>query len=395
MNIALNVVLLIPVGILLLACSLLLIQAIAAIASRRRSPTPATARPRVAVLVPAHNESHGILATLDSIRQQLAPGDRIIVVADNCTDDTAQVAATAGAEVLERHDTSHRGKGYALAFGVEHLVLDTPDVVVIVDADCIVQPNALDIIVRQSATQGRPVQALYLMKTPSTAGPMAPIAEFAWLVKNLVRPLGYLRLGQPCQLMGTGMAFPWSVIRQVSLASGHIVEDLKMGIELADKGFSPVFCPDALVTSVFPENREGVNSQRTRWEHGHLGMIASEAPLYFLRALKTQNSALMALVLDLCVPPLALLTLLVLASCAIGAVVYLISGEALVLQLAGLTLAGLGLAILLAWTFFGRKVLTFGRLAYAPIYALRKIPLYAKFFVNRQVDWIRSKRDQS
>jgi cellulose synthase/poly-beta-1,6-N-acetylglucosamine synthase-like glycosyltransferase len=233
------------------------------------------------------------------------------------------------------------------------------------------------------------------MKTPTTAGPMAPIAEFAWLVKNLVRPLGYLRLGQPCQLMGTGMAFPWSVIRQVSLASGHIVEDLKMGIELADKGFSPVFCPNALVTSVFPENREGVNSQRTRWEHGHLGMIASEAPRYFLRALKTQNSALMALVLDLCVPPLALLTLLVLASCAIGAVVYLISGEALILQLAGLTLACLGLAILLAWTFFGRKILTFGRLAYAPIYALRKIPLYAKFFVNRQVDWIRSKRDQS
>lgn len=395
MNITLNLIALIPIGILLLVSSLLLIQTVAALAPRRHPPTLAIVRPRISVLVPAHNESRGILATLTSVRPQLAPGDRIIIVADNCTDDTAQVAAAAGVEVLERNDTSHRGKGYALAFGVAHLTLDAPDVVVIVDADCIVQPNALDTISRQSMAFGKPVQALYLMKTPATAGPMAPIAEFAWIVKNLVRPLGYHRLGQPCQLMGTGMAFPWPVIQQISLASGHIVEDLKMGIELADKGFAPVFCPEALVTSVFPENREGVKSQRTRWEHGHLGMIASEAPRYFLRALKTRNSALLALVVDLCVPPLALLTLLVLTSCAIGTVVYLISGNALVLQFAGLTLACLGLAILLAWTFFGRQVLTFGRLAYAPIYALRKIPLYAKFFVNRQVDWIRSKRDQS
>jgi cellulose synthase/poly-beta-1,6-N-acetylglucosamine synthase-like glycosyltransferase len=395
MNIALIAVLLVPVGILLLVSSLLLVQVVAALTSRYRLPQAAALRPRVGVLVPAHNESSGILATLASVRPQLVAGDRLIVIADNCTDDTAQIAAANGAEVLERHDTTRRGKGYALAFGVAQLALDAPEVVVIVDADCIVQPHALETIARQSMAQGKPVQALYLMKTPASAGPMAPIAEFAWVVKNLVRPLGYHQLGQPCQLMGTGMAFPWPVITQVSLASGHIVEDLKMGIELAGKGFAPVFCPGALVTSLFPENHEGVKSQRTRWEHGHLGMIASEAPRYFLQALKTGNGALLALVLDLCVPPLALLTLLVLASCAIGAAMWVVTGEVLVLQVAGLTLVFLGLAILLAWVFFGRQVLSFARLAYAPIYALRKIPLYAKFLVHKQVDWIRSKRDPS
>lgn len=397
MNIALNAVLLVPVGILLLVSSLLLIQVLAALTARRRQPTPASTarRPRIGVLVPAHNESSGILATLASLRPQLAAGDRIIVIADNCTDDTAQIAAANGAEVLVRHDTSRRGKGYALAFGVAHLALDAPEVVVIVDADCIVLPHALETISRQSMAQGKPVQALYLMKTPASAGPMAPIAEFAWVVKNLVRPLGYHQLGQPCQLMGTGMAFPWPVITQVSLASGHIVEDLKMGIELADKGFAPVFCPGALVTSTFPENQEGTQSQRTRWEHGHLGMIASEAPRYFLQALMTRNGALLALVLDLCVPPLALLTLLVLASCALGTAVFAVTGETVVLQFAAVTLLFLGMAILLAWVFFGRQVLTFARLAYAPLYALRKIPLYAKFLVHKQVDWIRSKRDQS
>src|SRR5262245_49258519 len=73
-------------------------------------------RQRVTVLVPAHDESRGILATIEGIKAQLVAGDRIIVVADNCTDDTAAVAAAAGAEVIERHDRTSVGKGYALDF---------------------------------------------------------------------------------------------------------------------------------------------------------------------------------------------------------------------------------------------------------------------------------------
>lgn len=379
-------------GLVVLPVVLLLVQVLAALPPRRVAPVAAAARPRLAVLVPAHNESAGILATLHSMRPQMQSGDRIVVVADNCADDTAQMALSGGAEVVERHDTQRRGKGYALDFGVSHLAGDPPEVVIIVDADCLVEAGALERIARNCSALGRPVQALYLMSTPPGAGPMAPIAEFAWVVKNQVRPLGYYRLGQPCQLMGTGMAFPWDVLRLVPLASGHIVEDLKLGMELAAAGFAPVFCPDALVTSVFPQSKEGTKSQRTRWEHGHLGMIVGDAPRYLARAAQSANLRLLALVLDLCVPPLALLTLAVLASCAMGLAYYLLSGEPRVLQLALTGLFCLAVAVLLAWARFGRQVLSFGQLAYAPLYAMAKLPVYLKFLVSRQVDWIRSKR---
>ena len=72
------------------------------------------------------------------------------------------------------------------------------------------------------------------------------VREFAWRVKNWVRPLGLSSLGLPCQLMGTGMAFPWEVIADARLATGSLAEDLKLGLELAANGHPPVFCPSPL-----------------------------------------------------------------------------------------------------------------------------------------------------
>src|SRR5690348_5058257 len=80
---------------------------------RRRPKSPAAgkaARPRVAVLVPAHDEEAGIAATLRSIQTQLRPGDHLVVVADNCQDQTAAVASQSKATVLERRDEYRRGK---------------------------------------------------------------------------------------------------------------------------------------------------------------------------------------------------------------------------------------------------------------------------------------------
>jgi len=99
-------------------------------------PPKGSIRPRVAVLVPAHNESIGLRDTVDDIRKQLHSADRVLVVADNCTDDTATVARSAGAEVTERHDTHKIGKGYALHWGLTYLGADPPEIVIIIDADC-------------------------------------------------------------------------------------------------------------------------------------------------------------------------------------------------------------------------------------------------------------------
>src|SRR6202022_1074761 len=79
-------------------------------------------RPPVVLLVPAHNESSGLLPTLANIQSQLLPGDRLLVVADNCSDDTATLAKAGGAEGIERNDPTRRGKGYAMAWGEQLLV---------------------------------------------------------------------------------------------------------------------------------------------------------------------------------------------------------------------------------------------------------------------------------
>jgi cellulose synthase/poly-beta-1,6-N-acetylglucosamine synthase-like glycosyltransferase len=201
------------------------------------------------------------------------------------------------------------------------------------------------------------------------------------------------RLGLPCQLMGTGMAFPWACIRSADLATGHIVEDLKLGIDLARRGTPPLFCPEALVTSEFPGSSEGVQSQRTRWEHGHLSVIISDAPKLLLSSLATMNFHGLALALDLAIPPLSLLTLLVIADWSAAALFAFLKKSYFPLAAASAAAALLMLAVLLAWRAYGRQVISLPNLALAMLHAVLKIPLYLKFLVARQVKWIRSKRE--
>lgn len=380
--------------LLAIPVAVFMVQVLASLLPYFDKPHPKTARPTIAVLIPAHNEQLGIGATLESLQAQLVEGDRIIVIADNCEDNTAAIARSYGAIAIERTDTENRGKSYALDYGIRYLEQNNaPETVIIVDADCLVQPGSLNRLASLAVQKNRPVQALYLMYSPPNSSLKTKIAEFAWAVKNWARALGYHHLGLPCQLMGTGMAFPWALIQKANIASGHIVEDLKLGLELADQKHPPLFCPEAVVTSVFPINTEGAKSQRTRWEHGHLGMIATEGPALFLKSLAQFNIGMLALVMDMCVPPLALLTLLVLTLALGGVILAGITHTLFPGFLAVLLLLILGGAVLLAWFKFGRSILTLASLGYAPIYMLAKIPLYLKFLVRRQVEWVRSKRD--
>lgn len=369
-----------------------------ALMARRRTKVSEAdcARPTLAVLVPAHDEGAGILATLASVFAQVQAGDRVLVVADNCGDDTAAHARAAGAEVIERSDPLLRGKGYALDAGVRALAegADKPALVVIVDADCLLAPNALDRLARRCAQTGRPVQALYLMRAPDGSGIRTRIAEFAWAVKNRARALGLAHAGLPCQLMGSGMVFPWRLIEGAALASADLVEDLRLGLDFARAGKAPLFCPEALVTSEFPLNTQGQQSQRRRWEHGHMAMLLRDGPGLLREAVRTRNAGLCALTLDLCVPPLALLVLLALAACALGLALWAVTGVALPWSLGLAAPLLLAVAVLAAWAQFGRAILTGPELAYAPLYALRKIPLYLAFLVRRQVGWVRSARDR-
>src|SRR5439155_424035 len=127
---------------------------------------PGVVRQPVVILVPAHNESAGIRPTLNDIVAQMQGNDRLLVVADNCTDDTAEIAAAAGAEVAIRRDLEKIGKGYALDFGLRHLGDAGSEVIIVIDADCRLDADAIDRLAGSCTLTGRPVQALYSMSAP-------------------------------------------------------------------------------------------------------------------------------------------------------------------------------------------------------------------------------------
>ncbi|MEM9980387.1 MAG: glycosyltransferase family 2 protein, partial [Cyanobacteria bacterium P01_D01_bin.2] len=138
---------------LVLPCTVLLVEVLSAVGrGGAHTPQPLTGTTRRAILMPAHNEEAVIQATLSTLTPQLHPTDRLVVVADNCTDATADIARQAGATVLERQNDRQRGKGYALDFGLRHLSADAPDVLIMVDADCQVQPGAIDAIANLALT---------------------------------------------------------------------------------------------------------------------------------------------------------------------------------------------------------------------------------------------------
>ena len=351
-------------------------------------------RPSLAVLMPAHDEAAGIATAIDALRTQLATSDRLLVVADNCSDGTAEVARAHGAEVAVRSDPSRRGKGYALDFGVRVLAASPPAIVVIIDADCIVSPGALEHLARACSATARPVQALYLMRAPQPASPAKRLAEFAWLVKNKTRPLGAAHLGWPCQLMGTGMAFPWASIQGAALASGHLVEDMQLGLDMAAAGTPPLFCPQAQVNSVFPSDREGARSQRTRWEHGHLAVIGTMGPRLLWRAVRHSDAGLLAMALDLIVPPLAALGLVLVVLTLAEAGWWALGHSAWPFLIASLALALMAAGVAAAWRSGGRQIVSLSEMAALPLYVLAKIPMYLRLFTRRQTQWVRTKRDE-
>jgi cellulose synthase/poly-beta-1,6-N-acetylglucosamine synthase-like glycosyltransferase len=350
-------------------------------------------RQPIAVLVPAHNESSGLLPTLADIQRQSLPGDRLIVVADNCSDDTAAVARAGGAEVIERNDPTKKGKGYALDWGVRHLSSNPPKFIIIVDADCRLADGAIDHLAFTCAMTGRPVQALYLMTAPIDTQINHQVAEFSWRVKNWLRPVGLGALKLPCQLMGTGMAFPWNVIHSADLGSGLLVEDLKLGLDLTLAGHPPVFCPSARVTSQFASSVTGAGTQRKRWEQGHIDTILRTSPSLLATAIARRDWNLLAIVLDLAVPPLSLLGMLVLGVFGFSLLSAVSGNSFAAFAISSASLVAFAIATLLAWIKCGRDVVPPSALLLIPSYAFRKVSLYRQFILGKvDSQWTRTDR---
>jgi len=379
--------------ILLIPCAVLLVECVAALIPRSEEKIREQVdNTKVTVLVPAHNEELILNSTLKDLKCKLPKKHDLIVVADNCTDKTADIARQLGATVIERNDDTKRGKGYALDCGLQFMEQEPPEVVIFIDADCFVRQGSLERLMELAVSTKRPVQATYLMSKPAIYQPKDAVSAFAFKVKNQVRLLGLRRLGLPCTLVGTGMAFPWSAIRSVNLANGDIVEDMKLGLDLNIAGYPPLYCPSAVVTGCLPQQTQAAKTQRTRWEHGHLQTLLTYVPRLLEASIKQRRIDLLGTALDLSVPPLSLLV----------AVWFLLMSVSLLVAFMGIwdsaifaAIVGwvLMLAVCTAWVNFGRKDLTLLQLLSIPAYIFNKIPVYFRFIFKPVKTWVRTERD--
>ncbi len=384
----------VAVGVLILIpCFIFFLECLAAFVLPSSEVDSEAERPRTTILIPAHNEAEQIKDVIEALLQQVTEQDQIIVIADNCHDNTAELAKSTGVKVLERENLIERGKGYALDYAIQQIKHDQPEVLVIVDGDCMIEPNTINNITCKAIATGRPVQATYLMEQPENPSLKDNISMFSIKVKNKVRLLGLNRLGWHCLLTGSGMAFPWSLISQVSLAGSKTTDDMQLTVDLALAGSTPVFCPNALVVGRLMRDRDA-QSQRSRWEHGHLEMILVEVPRLLKAFVTTGNLAALGLALDIFIPPLSLLVMAWLVS-MIAAWLVAIFIKISIIPAVMVSIAGIFLVsgVLLAWSKFGRADLPLKNLIAIPFYILGKIPIYLQFLVKPQSRWLKTERD--
>jgi cellulose synthase/poly-beta-1,6-N-acetylglucosamine synthase-like glycosyltransferase len=380
---------------LLLPAMILLIEVLAALLPETaEADAQAASVPRTAILVPAHDEEGQIGDTVRALAADLPPDASILVIADNCSDKTALLAAEAGAATIERRDPDRIGKGHAISFGLQNLAVDPPEVVILVDADCRISSGGLSVLARAASKSGCPVQAEYLIAAPQRASPLVEVGALAILLRNRVRPRGLRRLKLPCQLTGSGMAFPWRLLRDAPDTGSMLVEDLVMGIEIALQGHPAESCPTVHVTSDLPVGHDAGLGQRRRWEHGQLHTLATYVPRLIAAGFFERRLPLIGLGLDLLVPPLALLVVLQGMLLGLGMVGAFVGGLSLVpAALAALSLCLVGSAVTLSWIAFGRQTIAFRHLILIPIYLGWKLPLYVGLLLKgKQKSWERTAR---
>lgn len=360
--------------------------------ARLRAPRPDTSS-RFDVIVPAHNEAAGIAATVASLRAVDYPASqfRILVIADNCTDDTAARARLAGATVLERQHATERGKGYALAHGYAASAADGfATAVVVVDADTSVSANLLSAFSARFAAGAEAVQAEYGVRN-ANASWRTRLMVIALTMFHTVRSLGRERLGLSCGLRGNGMGFSQALLRRVPPRAFSIVEDVEYGIALGLEGTRVAYVPEAEVHGDMPATAAASRSQRERWEGGRLALIREHVPRLF-RAARRSGAVPLDLAADLLVPPLTTLgaltgagLLVALAGWARGAaggmgvMPWLVATGALAAYVVrGAVLSGTG----------PRAVLD---LMWAPVFAAWKLTLLLKP-TRRTGEWVRTTR---
>ncbi|MFH1566999.1 MAG: glycosyltransferase family 2 protein, partial [Gemmatimonadota bacterium] len=293
----------------------LLALSLAAPAPARR-PVPDAGLPRLAVVVPAHDEEAGIAACVESLHQCAGASEcPVVVVADNCTDDTAGRAAAAGARVLVRRDPTRRGKAHALDHAFQALMGEGYEAFAVVDADTTAEPNLLAELRTHLAAGADAVQARYGVRNPE-GSVRTRLLRVALMAFNVLRPRGRARLGFSAGILGNGFALSRGTLEAVPYRTASVTEDLQYHIDLVLAGRRVDFADRTSVWGDMPATGSGVSIQRSRWEGGRLRAALDNAPRLAGAVLRGRWRAGEAL-LDLLLPPLAFHTILLALAAAV------------------------------------------------------------------------------
>jgi 1,2-diacylglycerol 3-beta-glucosyltransferase len=356
-------------------------------------PQPKSLERRFRFVVPAHNESAGIAETVKSLLGVDYPADlfEVVVVADNCQDDTAEQARRAGATVLERHDLERRGKGYAL----DHAFSSTPeqvDAVVVIDADTLVSPNILRAFAARRELGASAIQADYSVRNPNAAWRTRLIA-IAFGAFHIVRSRARERLGLSCGLRGNGMCFSTALLREVPHRAYSVVEDVEYGIRLGEAGHRVHYADEAHVYGEMVTTSDAANSQRRRWEEGRKLLVREHAFRLLKAGLSRRDKVLLDLSFDLLVPPLSRIAVTLVLGAGLGGGLVALGARGLALGAYAGGLTAVAGYVLRGWQVSGTGLRGLADLGLAPVYVAWKASLRFRKPARATSEWVRTKRE--
>ena len=231
---------------------------------------------RFMAIIPAHNEAAVVANLVESLKKQNYPRELydIYVIADNCTDNTAEVARNAGAIVYERFDEEKKTKGFALQwFLAQKIKEDAPyDALCIFDADNIADENFLKAMNKKLCQGETVVQGYRDIKNPTDNWITAGYAIFYWTMHRFYHLARY-NLGLSPLLNGTGFMVRFDVVKPQGWDTKTLTEDIEFSLKRIIKGKKLGWATDAICYDEQPVGFVQSWSQRSRWTVGHIQCI--------------------------------------------------------------------------------------------------------------------------
>ena len=228
---------------------------------------------RFMTIIPAHNEEKVVVNLIESLKKLDYPKDLydIYVIADNCTDKTAEVAKKAGSIVYERFDEAHKTKGHALQwFLAQKIEEDAPyDAFCIFDADNIVDENFLKVMNKKLCQGEEVVQGYKDIKNPSDSWVSAGYAIFYWTMHRFYHLARY-NIGLSPLMNGTGFMVKFDVIKPQGWNTKTLTEDIEFSLKRIIEGKKLGWARDAIVYDEQPVGFKQSWTQRSRWTVGHM-----------------------------------------------------------------------------------------------------------------------------